>query len=299
VGDYLTLGAQLQNTPGSDLLEDFSEHLTFISKNLVTDADRPEFQAWVRKTFSPMMQQLGYSGRASDTPETREKRAILFHDLGNIGEDPEVIQQARALVQDYMKDPTSVDPTLAGAVVQVAARHGDAELYQQYKAQLQKVKSPQEYSRFFHGLAEFPQPALVKQTLEYTLTPEVRGQDLYILINLLSNPASQNAAWDFMGRNFDQISKKAGGGLGGAGVFLYGAYSFCSTQKATELKQFFDQHPFPGTERDQKEALESINSCVELAGEQQSKLSAWLKQNGNANASASATAHEARVGAVR
>jgi hypothetical protein len=80
--------------------------------------------------------------------------------------------------------------------------------------------------------------------------------------------------------------KKTGGGLGGVGVFLYGAQSFCDAQKATEVKQFFDQHPFPGTERNQKEAIESINGCVSLRDQQQGNLSAWLKQqSGTSNAS--------------
>src|SRR5271157_421573 len=117
VGDYLALGAQFKDTPGSVLLGDFGGHLDYINDYLVTDADRPEFQAWLRKTFSPMLQQLGYAGRPSDTPEQKEKRAILFEGLGNQADDPEVIQQARILVQQYMKDPTSVDPTLARAVV--------------------------------------------------------------------------------------------------------------------------------------------------------------------------------------
>ena len=43
------------------------------------------------------------------------------------------------------------------------------------------------------GCREFPEPQLTKQTLESTLTPAVRGQDLYILIPMLNNPASQNA----------------------------------------------------------------------------------------------------------
>ena len=207
-----------------------------------------------------------------------------------------MIQQAGTLIQQYMKDPTSVDPTLAGAVVSVAARHGSPELYQQYKAQLQKAKSPQQYYRFFYGMAEFPQPTLVKQTLESTLTPEVRGQDLYILINLLENPSSQNMTWDFMRQNFDQIAKKTGGGLGGVGVFLYGAQGFCTTEKANELKQFFDQHSFPGTERGQKKAMESINACVDLGNQERTQLAAWLKQNGNSYASAGGGAP---VGAVR
>jgi len=296
VGDYLALGDQLKNTPGVDLLENFGERLAYINERMVTETDRPEFQAWVRKTFSPMMQQLGYSARPGDTPEQKLKRSILFRTLGNVAQDPAVIQEANILVQQYMKDPTSVDATLGSAVISVAARHGDAELYQQYKAQLQKVKSPQQYNRFLYGLGEFPQPALIKQTLASTLTPEVRGQDLYLLVSMLANPTSQNATWDFMRQNIDALMKKTGGGLGGVSIFLSGAQSFCSEQKSSELKQFFDQHPFPGTERNQKEADESIKACVELAGQQQSKLAAWLKQNGNMNASAGGGA---AVGAVR
>jgi aminopeptidase N/puromycin-sensitive aminopeptidase len=75
--------------------------------------------------------------------------------------------------------------------------------------------------------------------------------------------------------------------LGGVGLFLYGAGAFCSTDKAQEVEEFFKQHSFPGTERNQKEVLEGINACVELRNQQQSNLSAWLKQQSNTtNASA-------------
>ena len=150
-----------------------------------------------------MMQQLGYAGLRRHS-EDKQKRADLFECWVTSGNDPEVIQQARVMVQQYMKDPTSVDPTLAGAAVSVAARHGDAALYNQFKAQLKKVKSPQQYYRFFYALAEFPQPALIKQTLESTLTPAVRGQDLYDS----GAPAGESRparmqTWDFMRQNFD------------------------------------------------------------------------------------------------
>jgi aminopeptidase N len=193
-----------------------------------------------------------------------------------------------------MKDPASIDPTLAGAVVSVAAHHGDTELYNQFKAHMQKASSPQEYYRYFYALADFPQPALIQQTLDSTLTPEVRGQDLYVLTGLLRNPVSQDAAWDFMRQHFDEIMKKTGGGLGGVGVFLYGAQSFCATQQANEVQQFFEQHPFPGTERNQREAIEAINGCVELRGQQQNNLAAWLKQNGVSFRQACVTPSESR-----
>jgi len=286
VGDYLALGAQFKNTPGVVLLEDFGHRLKGINDDLLTDADRPEFQAWLRTQFSPVLQQLGYTARPNDTPEQKQKRAYLFMGLGNLGDDPEVIQQARTMIQEYMKDPASIDGTLAGAVVAVAARHGDAELYDQYLAQIKKASSPQEQYQYFYALPEFPQPELTKRTLDATLTPAVRGQDLYILLPMLGNPTSQNETWDFMRTHFDQLQAKTGGGLGGVGIFLYGAQIFCSSEKANEVKQFFQQHPFPGTERNQRETIESINSCVELRNQQQSNLSAWLKQqSGASNAS--------------
>jgi aminopeptidase N/puromycin-sensitive aminopeptidase len=287
VGDYLSLGAQLKNTPGSMLLAAFGERLAVIHDHLLTESDRPEFEAWMRTQFSPILQELGYNGRPSDTPADKQKRSILFEGLGNYADDPEVIEQARVMIQQYLKDPASVDGTLAGAVVAVAARHGDAELYDQYKAAMAKAATPQQYYRYFANLAEFPQPELRKRTLDSLLTKDVRNQDLYMLIGMLAEPQSQDATWDFLRANFEQLQAKAGGGLGGISVFMNGMGAFCSTEKANDVKQFFQQHPFPGTERNQKEALESIATCVDLRDQQQANLAAWLKQHsGPVNASA-------------
>jgi aminopeptidase N len=285
VGDYLALGDQMKNTPGSVLLDSYLNHVHYIQLHMLTDADRGAFEAWLRSTFTPLLQQLGYMGRPSDTPDEKQKREILFGTLGNDGNDPEVIEQARVLVQQYMKDPASIDPTLAGAVVSVAAHHGDAALYNQFKAQMKNVSAPEEYYRYFFSLASFPEPELIKETLDSTLTPDVRGQDLFILSNLMRNPASQNAAWDFMRAHVEELQKKTGGGLGGAGLFLGGARGFCDGQRVEEVKQFFQQHPMPGTERNQKQAIESIESCVQLRNQQQDNLAAWLQHKGTSNAS--------------
>src|SRR6202044_1862202 len=108
VGDYLALGAQLKNTPGSVLIGEFGRHLNFINEYLLTYADRPAFQSWMRAQFSPVLQQLGYNGRSSDSPEDKQKRSMLFQGLGNIAQDPEVIAEAHTMVQKLMNDPGSV-----------------------------------------------------------------------------------------------------------------------------------------------------------------------------------------------
>ena len=122
----------------------------------MNDANRPEFLAWLRQTFSPMLQQLGYSAQPSNSPTDRQKHSILFEMLGNVANDPQVVQQTQTLVQQYMKDPQSIDGTLSGAVVSVAARHGSPELYAQFKEQLKNTKSPEQYYQYFYALGRVP-----------------------------------------------------------------------------------------------------------------------------------------------
>ena len=136
-------------------------------------------------------------------------------------------------------------------------------------------------------MGDFSDRALAQQTLDWTLTPEVRGQDIYLLQGLVGNPKTRDLAWEFVRQHYDEINKKTGGGLGGIYVFLSVAESFCDAQKRDEVIQFFQQHPMPGTERNQKEAIESINSCIALRGQQQEKLSAWLKQSSKSDAAIS------------
>ena len=159
----------------------------------------------------------------------------MFYALGTIGDDPAVVAHSNKLVQQYMKDPASVDGTLIRAAVKVAARHGDAELYAQYKAQLGKKLSPEAYYMFFYGLAAFPNADLAQQTLQWSLTPEVRGQDMRIVANLVDNPDTRNPAWEFVQQHFDDISKKTGGGLGGVGVFADAVTSLCDARDRDEV----------------------------------------------------------------
>jgi aminopeptidase N/puromycin-sensitive aminopeptidase len=285
VGDYLWLGNQLKNTPGHAVLTDFVQHLQQINETLVDDTDRPQFQEWVRKTFSPMMQRLGFAGRPGEESEDKARRGALFLTLGILGNDPQVIEQASVLVQQYMKDPDSIDGTLAASVVAVAARHGNAELYNQFKTQLKNAKSPEQHNRYFYALAQFPEPDLIRQTLEWALGPDVRSQDLRILATFGGNPEGRILAWNFLREHQADITKKTGAGIRGAsGLLLAVAGSFCDPQQRDDVQNFFQEHPSPGSDRGQKRTIEAINGCIAMRQQQQANLASWLKQNGASSA---------------
>ena len=56
-------------------------------------------------------------------------RAHLFGLLGYYGKDPPILAEARQLAEKYLADPASVDPNLGQTALAIAARNGNAALF--------------------------------------------------------------------------------------------------------------------------------------------------------------------------
>jgi len=74
--------------------------------------------------------------------------------------------------------------------------------------------------------------------------------------------------------------KKAGGSISGAsGVAFGGTGTFCDAQKRDDVKAFYDAHQIQGSQRNFRQAQESINYCIDLKQRQEQPLAQWLQQN--------------------
>jgi aminopeptidase N/puromycin-sensitive aminopeptidase len=196
------------------------------------------------------------------------------------GEDPEVIAECKKLTQGYMKDPASVPADLSGTAVHITAMNGDEALYDQYRAKLKEAKTPQEYYTYFYSLSNFQDPALLQKTLDFALTSEVRNQDLWLIPSVMQGRRGGDLAWNFVKSHWDDLMKKAGGGIAGAAPYAFGATgSFCDVQKRDDVKAFYDAHRIAGSERNFRASQESINYCIDLKQRQQQPLAQWLQKN--------------------
>lgn len=245
---------------------------------MVTAADRPRFQAWIRAQFGPVLTTLGLPGPADDPDARQSRRAALMTLVGVTGSDAAVRRQARELADRYIGDPASLPASLAPAVLRVAAAAGDQGLYDQYVAQLARLGSrPEEYYRFFGALAWFEQPALVERTLAFALSARVRTQDTgQLLAGLLVRRASQQAAWQFVKAQWPTLTQKLGT-FQGIPAIVAATGSFCSAAAAQDVREFFARHPVPAADRALRRALERIHACAALAARQSPALVAWLK----------------------
>jgi hypothetical protein len=137
------------------------------------------------------------------------------------------------------------------------------------------------YYRFFTALTWFRDPALVKRTLGYALSPAVRSQDSGTLIGMLmARPWARDLAWEFTKEQWPALLQKLDIFQGiPAIVESFGA--FCSATRAAEVKQFFASHPLPAVDRTVQQAVERIENCVALDERQSKPFAAWLTLAGS------------------
>jgi aminopeptidase N len=275
VGDYMLLAENLKDDPSRAVIDEVTNQLRYAASYLVRDDDRSAYETWIQRIFEPVGDKLGWTPGANDSEELRAKRADLFNLVGDAGRDPKLVPIARDIVQRALNGETA-DATLFYAASTIAARNGDAQLYNSIVEHLKTTKSPEEYFRWLRMLGRFEDPALVQRSLEYSISGQVRSQDAPFLLGaLMANTHNRKAAWDFVRAHWPQVEAKLTNFS--TGSVINSASQFCEATERDEVQQFFSQHPIPGTDRTLQQALESINLCVDLRQQQQGNLASWLK----------------------
>jgi aminopeptidase N/puromycin-sensitive aminopeptidase len=243
-----------------------------------TPAQRAAISTWLRTIIAPEYAKLPPPSE-SDSPNTRELRAHLFGALGYYAKDPTVLAQAREITEKYLADPASVDGTLGQTALEVAARNGDAALFDQLQKVAETSTNPEMQEGALRLLAEFEDPALVQRSLDYAASPKVRNQDALIQFAIaLQIDATRPAAWSYIKSHWDTIRTLLTPELGGALVGSSGA--FCSAGARDDVKSFYASHKVPDTDRALKHAVEAIDGCIELRTLQQPNLDKWIAEQG-------------------
>ena len=300
VGDYLAASQNFQGDRNRAVIGEVIGVIPRIHDAIASPADRPAFEAWVRKFLGPIASDLEKDTPArpewSEIPPqgtrippmpgmplqiSAEERAALRTDVLNMltayGDDPELNAKAFDTVDAYMKDPSSVDTQRARAALRIVAHKGDAALYDRYMEHIKSAKAPEEYYSYFFALTAFRDPELTKRTFEFVLSPAVRNQDMGLINGLFGDDTTQVTAWELLKLHFNDLKAKEGAQIGGAGLASI-AGQFCDAKMRDESQEFFAAQNIPGAERPLRNAKDRVNSCIALRSLQQNNLAEYLKK---------------------
>jgi len=281
IDGYLELAGSLAADDTATIISTLAARLDFtgdlIAGDLTGSPQRERFQSWIRARFGPVLSALGLPGSQDDDDQRQSRRASLLRLVGVTGNDGNVQRLARDLAMRYLDDPATLPPTVAAAVLNVAALHGDAALYERYLARVQKPSdNPEEYYRFFNALAWFSDPVLIRRTLDFALA-SARSQDVGSLIGgLMGRPAARDLSWSFVKAQWQKLFNKVGAIQVPAIVSATG--SFCSLDASTDVRQFFAQNPVSSAARTLQQAIERIETCAAMRVRQAQPLARWLER---------------------
>jgi aminopeptidase N len=280
VGDFLNLAAAVRDDNSPFVITTVSGALRIIDQQVAsTPEEHQELAAWVRKNFAPALARLASVPEnapvAGEPPDKSLLRAALFGLLGNLGSDPKIIADARQIAEQYLSNPTSVNPTLAATALNVAAQNGDAAFFDLLQRVSQTSGDPQLRSQAFHALASFRDQALVVRALDYALSAQVRNQDSLSLVQLeMRDRRTRDATWQYVQQNWPRVRAQITTWMGGELVESMGG--FCSTDRSSQVSEFFAAHSVSATSHALDKARNSIADCVDLRLAQAPNLKQWL-----------------------
>lgn len=272
--DYLDLTGKFQDDRDTVVVKEILTTMEAIDRQYVDDSSRGLYRSWVRSFVAPIAKDLGWKSRPGETEERKALRASVLYTLGAVGQDPATRREALRLAEAYLKNPKSVDPSLADSVLKLAAVAGNSALFDKLVAAL-KSSSAQEVRRILTLLPLFEDQAVLRRALELSLTNTVRTQDSpTLLARVLENRAGRQLAWDFLQQRWSDVEKKTP--KTSTNRIIGGLSYLCGDRDLQAVERFFKDHPVPDAERTLRQAREKIATCTEFRAAQSQNLANWL-----------------------
>jgi len=275
IGDYLNLVAAVKSDSEAEVVYAALGGVgAAYSRVAATPQEKSALSAWVRGTIGPEYAKLPPPA-ASDSANTRELRAHLFSALGYYGKDPAILAQAQEIAAKYLSEPGSVDASLGETALGIAARNGDAQLFDRLQQVYESSTDPEYQEGALRLLPQFADPTLVQRSLDYACSSKVRSQDAAIQFAIaLRNDATRDLAWQYIQTHWETIHTLLTPEMGARLVSSTG--NFCSAEDRDSVEKFFAAHKVPSADRSLKHAVESIDGCIELRKLQEPNLKQWL-----------------------
>lgn len=275
--EYLALAAAFSKHPDPEIVAALMADLGSLKPPFVTDDLAEPFAAYVRRALGPARDRFGIEPRADDVEAVKLIRPGLLTWLGDDGRDPEVQAYCKDMAKRYVMDPTSIDPSIAGAVLGVSASDGTREEFQTYQAKAEDAKVPAERSRYLSALGKFDDPKLQDAALAYALTDKVRPQEMFQVVSgVFDTEAGRDKLYAWMTANYDRLAGRMPPEFV---AYLPYFVSGCSEQRLETARKFFAApgHSVDGTESNLEKVSDTITDCLNLREREGKAVADYLR----------------------
>ena len=273
---FLSLAQAYKGEDDSTVWSDLSANLRGLENLLANEPYLPRFQSFARGLFQDIVRRVGWDARPGEGHLDSILRGTVLGQMGAY-DDPQVLEEAGSRFQRFLEAPASVHPDLRGVVFGLAAQGGDRAIYDALWDLERKADLHEERIRFLGALTRFRDKGLLQETLERSMSNDVRSQDtVMVLVSVAGNRHGRDLAWEFIKANWAELDRRYG--RGGFAIMrlvsITGAFS--TTEMARDVEEFFKSNHAASAQRTIQQSLERIRLNVRWLELNRQGLSEWF-----------------------
>jgi len=235
-------------------------------REMVPAGLRPNYAAFIRKTFGARAAELGWSAKPGDDADARLQRAGLVPFVAREGDDATLQAEARRLAIGWLDNRKGVDAEMLRPVLTTAAFSSGQDFFDRLLAELKKTEDRRERGAILAALGSFRDPKIVEQALGLLLRPELDVRETANMIfSGLSEPETQSLPFEFVKAHYDEVLKRLPreGDFDAAAMLPFVGDPFCDESSRRAYVDFFESrvNDFLGGPRNYAQVLEGIRLC--------------------------------------
>ncbi len=208
-----------------------------------------------------LVDRLGWKVRKNERVHDTLMRPSALMRAALMGHRP-TISKAVGMFYEYMKGKRQIDTNIRGSIYYITAWTEGDRVYDTFKEKYIKEKVPEEKVRFLRAMSMFSNKALLRDSLDFSMTKDVRLQDSYIIPAICSsNPVAKPMILGWTEDNWKALTKMHGSGTHMISRYVDNVAVLDSKKDKEEVHRFFTSKR--NSRRDIKQALENALEMIE------------------------------------
>jgi hypothetical protein len=233
------------------------------------------FEKYCLKILNKIGKEVGWQAKKGEGHTAGLLRSLILQQLVSFNQD-QALQKGRQLYRTAKNVPADIRSVVYQAVAQTDSKKDYDKFISKYKTE----QLSEEKNRIGRALGQFTDSALLKKTLEFAMSANVRIQDTaFIFMSVWGNPKGKKIAWEFTKKNWQSLLKKFPASGHMLNRFIKPASSFISSKDAKDVAAFFKKHSAAGAERAVQQVLEKIYSNDAWFKRDSTQIEKWLSEN--------------------
>ena len=269
------LGAYVDETDAY-VWQDLATNLGALDSLLADEPFHDRFRELARRTFGPAVGRVGWDAAAREGHLDALLRSTVVEELGRYG-DEDTLAQAGRRFEGYVDEPGSLHPDMRRTVFALAAKRADRARYDRIWALQEASAMEEERVRLLSALTQVERPELLDETLERSLSAEVRFHNtIGIITGVAGNRFGRERAWEFVKENWPELDRRYGEGKFALMRLVGMTARFTTQEKLDDVRRFFEANPAPGADRAIRQSLEVVQLNIAWLEQARQPLAQWF-----------------------